>query len=189
MGVNMPALYEAAMRELLTRLGETHPLYSEALVYQQRLAENLAAARRYRDTPAREADRAEIIDRLNDLTQRALGTSFTAFCATQSAGMAQPFGDGRSGPGSNAAAGAEKSAGLPTSGNAPDAMYLEPALYRLRLRLYDDVQLESLCLDYFPEVYEKFARGLLRDEKVNLLLKYCAQNAAAAAQLKQLLKD
>lgn len=53
MGVNMPALYEATMCELLTRLGETHPLYSKALVYQQRLAENLAALRRYRDTGAK----------------------------------------------------------------------------------------------------------------------------------------
>lgn len=190
MGINMMALYEAALRELLARLSDAHPLYSEALVYQQRLAENLAAVRRYRDTPAREADRAEIIDRLNDLAQRALGTTFTAFCAMQSTNIAPAaFGEGQVSSGGGAPVRDENSVASPASNNAPLERYLEPSFYRPRLRSYDDVQLDTLCLDYFPEVYGKFVRGLLRDEKVNLLLEYCAQNAVAAERLERLLKE
>jgi len=72
--------YETGVRALLARLGRDHPRAAEAQVYQQRLHENLAAARRYGDTEARRAERAEIVDRLNALAQAALGVSFNALC-------------------------------------------------------------------------------------------------------------
>jgi len=72
--------YEAGLRALLERLGSDHARFTEALGYQQRLAENIAAARRYGDTEARRAGRAEIADRLNALALEALGVSYSALC-------------------------------------------------------------------------------------------------------------
>jgi hypothetical protein len=67
--------YEIAMEELLRRLGPQHPRYTEALVYQARLDENIKAARRYGTKNG--AERAEIIDQLNDIALDALGVPFT----------------------------------------------------------------------------------------------------------------
>lgn len=61
------------------------------------------------------------------------------------------------------------------------------AALRARLGRLDDVDLDALCLDHFPAVYDKFGRGLRRDEKVNLLLDYCRRNPEEAARLAQLL--
>ncbi len=70
--------YEAGLRALLARLGSGHARYTEALTYQQRLTENVAAARRYGDTETRRAERSEIVDRLNALAMEALGVSYSA---------------------------------------------------------------------------------------------------------------
>jgi len=40
-------------------------------------------------------------------------------------------------------------------------------------RAFDDAALNAFCLDHFPEVYDRFARGLRRDEKITLLLDHC----------------
>lgn len=58
---------------------------------------------------------------------------------------------------------------------------------RAGLKRLDDVELETLCLDHFPAVYEKFARGLRRDEKVNLLLDHCRRHPEEATRLAALL--
>jgi len=58
---------------------------------------------------------------------------------------------------------------------------------RARLQRLDAVGIESLCLDYFPAVYDKFARGLQRGEMINLLLDHCRRNPDAAARLEALL--
>ena len=68
--------YEAGLNRLLTLLGRDHPHYTEVLVYQQRLLENLARARRYGDTETGRAERAEIVDRLNRLALETVGESF-----------------------------------------------------------------------------------------------------------------
>ena len=61
-----------------------------------------------------------------------------------------------------------------------------PAL-RARLQRLDAVQIESLCLDYFPVVYDKFARGLQRGEMITLLLDHCRRNPDDAARLAKLI--
>jgi hypothetical protein len=61
------------------------------------------------------------------------------------------------------------------------------ALLRRRLRRLDSVEIESLCLDHFPQVYDKFSRGLRRDEMINLLLDHCRRNSEEAARLSTLL--
>jgi hypothetical protein len=57
------------------------------------------------------------------------------------------------------------------------------AVLRTRLQRLDAVEIESLCLDHFPQVYDKFGRGLRRDEMLNLLLDHCRRNPAEAARL------
>ena len=63
-----------------------------------------------------------------------------------------------------------------------------PAVLRRRLQRLDSVELESLCLDHFPQVYDKFARGLQRGEMLNLLLDHCRRNPEDAQRLDDLLK-
>jgi tetratricopeptide (TPR) repeat protein len=73
--------YEAGLRQLLDRLGKSHPRYAEALVYQQRLSENIAECRRHGDTDTRQAERSEIIDQLNQLALTELDISFSDLCS------------------------------------------------------------------------------------------------------------
>ncbi len=74
------ARYEQGLHALLSRLGPDHPRYSDALIYEQRLREGLAQTRRYGDTREREAARAEVIDRLNELARATVGVSFNELC-------------------------------------------------------------------------------------------------------------
>lgn len=60
-----------------------------------------------------------------------------------------------------------------------------PAL-RARLQRLDAVEIESLCLDHFPEVYDKFSRGLQRGEMINLLLDHCRRHPDDGARLAKL---
>lgn len=60
------------------------------------------------------------------------------------------------------------------------------AALRARLQRLDAVELETLCLDHFPTVYDKFARGMRRDEMLNLLLDHCRRHPEDARRLEQL---
>jgi S-DNA-T family DNA segregation ATPase FtsK/SpoIIIE len=82
-GLHEPDLfdgYERGLRQLLSQLPSASQEYSDALIYQQRLLENIEQSRLYGDTEERVADRAEIIHRLNELARLTLGTSFKALC-------------------------------------------------------------------------------------------------------------
>ncbi len=48
---------------------------------------------------------------------------------------------------------------------------------------FDDAELDSFCMDYFSAVYDKFGRGMRRDEKINLLLDYCRRVPSRYQQL------
>jgi hypothetical protein len=71
--------------------------------------------------------------------------------------------------------------GVPTS-TQPNT-----AALRRRLHQLDSVEIESLCMDHFPRVYNKFSRGLRRDEMINLLLAHCRRYPEDAARLNALL--
>ena len=49
--------YETGLSELLSRIERDDPRYTDLLVYQQRLTENIAEARHYSDHPALKAGR------------------------------------------------------------------------------------------------------------------------------------
>lgn len=72
--------YEIGACRLLKHMGRTHTRYSDGLVFQQRLKENINAARRHGDNETRRTERAEIIDRLNGLTLAVLEMSFNELC-------------------------------------------------------------------------------------------------------------
>jgi hypothetical protein len=63
----------------------------------------------------------------------------------------------------------------------------DTASLRQRLQRLDSTEIETLCMDYFPDVYDKFSRGLRRDEMINLLLAHCRRHSEDAARLNALL--
>ena len=55
-------------------------------------------------------------------------------------------------------------------------------------QLFDDVELDTLCMLNFPGVYDKFSRGMRKDEKINLLLDYCRRRPKRKQQLQAILE-
>lgn len=47
---------------------------------------------------------------------------------------------------------------------------------RDQLYTFDDAQLDALCQDHYPVVYNEFARGLRKGEKITLLLDHCTRH-------------
>lgn len=74
------SIYEIGLERLLSQMSTSHFRYGEALVYQQRLTENISRSRRFGDTNLRQADRAEIIEQLNDLAMATISISFNKLC-------------------------------------------------------------------------------------------------------------
>jgi len=68
--------YLSALDALLEGLGRDHASAADALVYQQRLQENIERTRRYGDNENRRSERSEIIEPLNRLCRDALGVDF-----------------------------------------------------------------------------------------------------------------
>ena len=60
---------------------------------------------------------------------------------------------------------------------------------RQNLLLWDDIDLDSLVMSHFPDVYHKFARGLRHDEKILLLLDHCHRKPEEALRLVELLEQ
>jgi hypothetical protein len=80
------AAYEKGLVKLLACLGSEHPRYAEALIFQSRLLENMAQARKYGDTEHLCAGRAQIVDSLNRLAMETVKMSFNDLCS----GSTQP---------------------------------------------------------------------------------------------------
>ena len=51
---------------------------------------------------------------------------------------------------------------------------------------FDDVDLNTLCFDYFRLVYDKFSAGMDRRKKIQLLIEYCERNGEYPALLNQI---
>lgn len=77
------ASYEQGLTVLVRWLNPDHPRYTEALTLQNRLLVNIHQTLRHGDTETRRADRAQILEQLNDLALIALGTSFNGLCVNQ----------------------------------------------------------------------------------------------------------
>ena len=72
---------------------------------------------------------------------------------------------------------------IPQSHQTIMSINMDTTALRVKLQQFDSVDIESLCLDNFPVVYDKFARGLRHDEMLNLLLAHCRRNPEDAARL------
>ena len=68
--------YEIGIKRLLQELGQAHPQYLNALVYEHRLLENIARSRQFGDTETGMSERSEIIHRLNELALSTLNVTF-----------------------------------------------------------------------------------------------------------------
>ncbi|MGB0383866.1 MAG: hypothetical protein ACPGWR_03500 [Ardenticatenaceae bacterium] len=55
--------------------------------------------------------------------------------------------------------------------------------------LFDDTELDIFCMENFSRVYDRFSRGLRRDEKITLLLDYCRRNPKRWQKLLTLLEE
>lgn len=54
---------------------------------------------------------------------------------------------------------------------------------------FDDQQLEAFALDHLPEVYDRYSRGMRKDEKVNLMLDYVRRDPNAYTRLIHYLEE
>lgn len=48
---------------------------------------------------------------------------------------------------------------------------------------FDDSGLDAFCMDFFPKVYDRFSRGMRKDEKITLLLDECRRSPAQRQEL------
>ncbi|MEW5956396.1 MAG: hypothetical protein AB1801_01635, partial [Chloroflexota bacterium] len=56
-----------------------------------------------------------------------------------------------------------------------------PNTARIRRQLnltFDDPDLDAFCHDYFPGVFDRFSRGMRKDEKITLLLDHCRRSSS-----------
>lgn len=87
------APYEQGLRELLHQLGTNHDRFAEALIFEQRLHENIERSRMFGGSLHLQTERAEILDQLNRLALDALGRSFVELCGLETSASIQPAGD------------------------------------------------------------------------------------------------
>ena len=53
--------------------------------------------------------------------------------------------------------------------------------------LFDDAELTAFCLDHFAAVYDRFSRGMRKDEKITLLLDHCRRRPVEMQRMESLL--
>jgi Effector-associated domain 7/Trypsin-like peptidase domain len=60
-----------------------------------------------------------------------------------------------------------------TSAPSNKATYHTAAIRRLLREALTDQELEDLCMDYFPDIYNQFSLGMDKHQKTHRLLEYC----------------
>lgn len=60
---------------------------------------------------------------------------------------------------------------------------------RIKLKAIDDIALNELLIDYFPEVHNRFSVGMLKDSKINWLLDYCRRADGRKVLLQEALEE
>lgn len=60
---------------------------------------------------------------------------------------------------------------------------------RRKLKNIDDIALNELLIDYFPEVHNRFSVGMLKDSKINWLLDYCRRADGRKELLQEALQE
>jgi hypothetical protein len=145
--------YETGLTRLLGRLGSDHPRYTDVLVYQQRLQENIAQARKYGDTDALKHARAQIVDELNRLALETVGISLGDLSSEE----------------------------VPPLFESPKPVFEKSdwntaAIRDLLTAAFNDEEVTTLCFDHFRPVYENLAAGMSKGQKIQRLLDYCERH-------------
>ena len=83
MGLDIFSPFEIGLERLMEQMEEEHIRYSDFMVFQARLAENIRCSRRFGDTFERQVERVGIIEQLNGLTVSTLGVSFDELCSPE----------------------------------------------------------------------------------------------------------
>ena len=148
--------YERGL-EALRRLAENTGWYQDFTLYEAPLRENLRDEQRYGPSEQTRRDRTRLVDRLNELALKHVGMSFNDLCL----GKAPPAPQRPPG-GSTAAQSA------PVMSTATMRQLLSAA--------FDDAELTTLCFDHFRPVYENFATGMSKGQKIQQLLDYCERH-------------
>ena len=173
------ASYERGLQRLNSNIPVDHQSHSDFLVYEQRLRENITQARRYGDNEESRADRAIIIEQLNQLTLANLSISFNELSRSSE----QEWSDAHHSP---------QPAAPDRGGRSSSTISKFPPLAEVRKqlnRLLSDSELDELCLDYFPRMYDRFSRGLQKNEKITLLLDHCRRDPEQFQKLLELLEE
>ncbi len=167
--------YETGLSQLLNRIGQQHPRYSDALVYQHRLKENIAQSRRHGDTETRRAERSEIIERLNELAVSVLGTTFDELCIGTEAQQISEY--------------THKSLTDEIGQTLlPKRIFDTAAIRELLTIALDASDLNDLCQDYFPVVYKDFSEGMTTRKRKRLLIGYCEHHNQFEQLVRQIRK-
>jgi hypothetical protein len=72
--------YEVGLHQLRAGMDERDSRYLSLLTFEQRLKENISKARLHGDTSTRQAERSEVIHRLNELALSVLNVPFNDLC-------------------------------------------------------------------------------------------------------------
>jgi hypothetical protein len=72
--------YEVGLHQLRGGMDERDSRYLSLLTFEQRLKENISKTRLHGDTPTRQAERSEVIHRLNELALSVLNVPFNDLC-------------------------------------------------------------------------------------------------------------
>jgi hypothetical protein len=161
--------YLTGLQNLLNLLGEGHSRYPEALDYKERLEQNIRKSKRFGDTDARKAERAEILAELNEFTQEVLGKWFTTDLCKRKDVLLEPASDDQS-------AHTPPSAAANTSSSSETSAHVNlQRLVQALTEYFDLSELEMLCLGMNIE-YEALP-GDTRPLKAKALVEYCKRHA------------
>ncbi len=121
--------------------------------YKQQLLENLGKERRYRSTETLRNERSMIIEGLNTLALQYVNQSFTDLAYGKS-------------PPTPAAIGVSPS-------STPTTKWNIPAIRELLTKAFNDEQFSIFCYDHFRTVFDQFAIGSSKTQKIQWLIEYC----------------
>lgn len=152
--------YERGL-EALRRLAENTGWYQDFTVVEAPLRENLRDEQRYGPSEQTRRDRTRLVDRLNELALKHVGMSFNDLCLGKVPPVQQRPSEG-------------SASGMGTA-----------TVRQLLSAAFDDAELTTLCFDHFRPVYENFAAGMSKGQKIQQLLDYCERHDLLDQLLRQ----
>lgn len=142
--------YLMGLNRLKDRIEHSHPQFSDFLLYQQRLEENISATQRFGDTENRRAERSEVIEQLNKLTLSVLSITFNELCELRTE-HSDPVSERK---------GMKKT----------EAMLLKECMQEV---LSTEEEIRNLCFFHFKDVHRNLKSTDIWDAIALRLIAYC----------------